>query len=199
MKYLLVVLITLCSAVILGCSDDPNVDTEAARKNLADGWTAYNRGDFSAALLSFERAINLDENLADAHNGLGWTHLSASPVSSINPQIMTTAKGAFEEAIRIDTSNADAWLGLANTLFLRRDKDSDFRAALRAINNALDADNGFFFRHDYQSAAELHALKAACYYYLGETALAKSSIGTAIKIDPQNATALALATLLEGG
>ena len=53
MKYLLVVLITLCSAVILGCSDDPNVDTEAARKNLADGWTAYNQGDFSAALPEF--------------------------------------------------------------------------------------------------------------------------------------------------
>jgi tetratricopeptide (TPR) repeat protein len=197
MKHLIAVL--LCSAVILGCSDAPDVDTEAARKNLADGWTAYNRGDFSAALLNFERAINLDENLADAHNGLGWTHLSASPVSSINPQIITKAKGEFEEAVRIDNSNADAWLGLANTLFLRREKDSDFRAALRAINNALDADNGFFFRHDYQTAAELHALKAACYYYLDEIDLATSSIGTAIKIDPQNAPALALATLLEGG
>lgn len=197
-KLLLAILVLLCSVATFGCSDAPDVDAEAARKNLEAGWTAYNQGDFSAALLSFERAVNLNENLADAHNGLGWTHLSASPVPSINPQIITKAQGAFEEAVRLDSSNADAWLGLANTLFLRREKDSDFRAALRSIDNALDADNSLFFRHDYQSPADLYALQAACYYYLGEIELAQSSIGTAIKIAPHNSTVLALVRLLEG-
>ena len=125
---------------------------EAARQQQTNGWLAYDREDFSRALLSFERATNLNPDLADAHNGLGWSHLSVSRVSAVNPQIVAKAKQAFEDAIRIDPSNADAWVGLANTLFLRRESDSDFQAALLALENAFDANHQFLFRHDYRSA-----------------------------------------------
>ena len=197
MKHFATAVAILCFSVIFSCSNDPEFDTEVARENQVDGWAAYNRGDFSTALLSFEQAINLDEDLADAHNGLGWSRMSTLQASSINLQVIAKAKEAFEEAIRRDPSNADAWIGLANTLFLRREEASDFQTALRAIDNALVADNRFLFRHDYQSAADLHALKAACYYYLGETELAQSAIDTAIKIDSKNATALSLVELLK--
>ena len=197
MKHFTTAVAILCFATMFSCSDDSEFDTEAARENQVDGWAAYNREDFSTALLSFERAINLDEDLADAHNGLGWSRMSTLQASSINLQVIANAKEAFEEAIRRDPSNADAWIGLANALFLRREEASDFQTALRAIDNALTADNRFLFRHDYQSAADLHALKAACYYYLGETELAQSAINAVIKIDPQNAAALSLAELLK--
>jgi len=197
MNRYIVAIIFLGFVALLGCSNDSEFDTEAAQKNQADGWAAYHQGNFLAALLSFERAINLDPTLADAHNGLGWSHLSASQVSSINPQIIEKAQGAFEEAIRLDASNADAWIGLANTLFLRREKASDFQTALRAIDNALKADHRTLFRHDYQSAADLHALRAACYYYLGETDLASASVESAIQTNPKNATALSLEQLLK--
>ena len=197
MNRYIVVIMLLGFVALLGCSNDSEFDTEAAQKNQVAGWAAYNQGSFSAALLSFERAINLDPNLADAHNGLGWSHLSASQVSSINPQIIAKAQGAFEEAIRLDASNADAWIGLANTLFLRREKALDFQTALRAIDNALKADHRTLFRHDYQSAADLQALRAACYYYLGETDLASVWVESAIQTNPKNATALSLEQLLK--
>ena len=197
MKHFTTAVAILCFAAMFSCSDDPEFDTEAARENQVDGWAAYNRGDFSTALLSFEQAINLDEDLADAHNGLGWSRMSTLQASSINLQVIAKAKEAFEEAIRRDPSNADAWIGLANALFLRREEASDFQTALRAIDNAFTADNRFLFRHDYQSAADLHALKAACYYYLGETELAQSAIDAVIKIDPKNTAALSLAELLK--
>ena len=181
----------------IGCSDAPNPDAEAARAQHANGWLAYNQGDFSAALLSFERAANLNPDLADAHNGLGWSHLSMSRVSVVNPQIVAKAKEAFENAIRADPSNADAWVGLANTLYLRRESDSDFQAALRAIENAFDANHQFLFRHDYQSAANLHVLKAACYFYLSKIDLARASALTAFGIDPRNASALSIRGLLD--
>lgn len=183
--------------VLFGCSNDQEYDTEAARRNHAVGWTAYNDGDFSAALLSFERAVNLDATLADAHNGLGWSHLSASRTSSVNPQIIAKAQDAFEEAIRLDVSNADAWIGLANTLFIRRENPTDFQTALLAIDNALKADHTTLFRHDYQSIADLHALKGACYFYLGERELAKNSVDAAIQVAPENTAALSLERLLE--
>ena len=187
----------LLFAIVVGCSDAPNPDAEAARQQQTNGWLAYDREDFSRALLSFERATNLNPDLADAHNGLGWSHLSVSRVSAVNPQIVAKAKQAFEDAIRIDPSNADAWVGLANTLFLRRESDSDFQAALLALENAFDANHRFLFRHDYRSAANLQALKAACYYYLGRIDLARASVQAAFGIDPRNTSALSIRGLLD--
>lgn len=196
-NYAVVYSVLLLFSLVIGCSDDVDPNTEAARQQQTNGWVAYDRKDISAALLSFERAVNLNPNLADAHNGLGWSRLGMSQVSVVNPQIVGKAKESFEDAIRIDPSNADAWVGLANTLFLRRGGDSDFQAALLALENAFDANHRFLFRHDYRSASDLHALKAACYFYLGKKELAKASVQTAISLEPQNPSALSLTRLLE--
>ena len=189
-------ILILCLITSFSCSDDPEVDTGTTQKGQLDGWAAYNKGDFSAALLHFERVIDLDATLADAHNGLGWTHLSISREPVTTSAILAKAQKAFEGAIRLDTSNADAWIGLANTLFLRRESAVDFQTALRAIHNALQGDHRTFFRHDYQSTADLYALRAACYYYLGQTDLAESTIESALQIEPSNLTALSLQQLL---
>ena len=180
-----------------GCSDDPEADTAAVQDRLVDGWTAYGSGDFSGALLHFQQVIELDSTVADAHNGLGWTHLSISREPVKTPEAIARAQEAFERAIRSDTSNADAWIGLADTLFLRRESDGDFRTALRAIDNALQGDHRTLFRHDYQSAADLHTLRAACYYYLGQTELARSAIESALQTEPSNTAALSLQQLLK--
>ena len=190
------VILILC-LMSFGCSDDPEVDTAVVEKRQMDGWAAYNKGDFSAALLHFERVIELDATRADAHNGLGWTHLSTSHVPATTPEILATAQREFEVAIRADTSNADAWIGLANTLFLRRESASDFQIALRAIDNALQGDQLTLFRHDYQSIADLYVLRAACYYYLGQRDLAISAIESALQTEPSNTTALSLQHLLK--
>ena len=190
------VILILC-LMSFGCSDDPEIDTAVVEKRQMDGWTAYDKGDFSAALLHFERVIELDATFADAHNGLGWTHLSKARGPATTPEILAKAQRAFEAAIRSDASSADAWIGLANTLFLRRESDSDFQIALRAIDNALQGDQRSLYRHDYQSVADLYALGAACYYYLGQTDLARSAIESALQTEPSNTTALALQQLLE--
>ena len=189
------VILILC-LVTFGCSDDPEVDTAVVEKRQIDGWTAYDKGDFSAALLHFERVIELDATFADAHNGLGWTHLSTAHAPATTPEILEKAQRAFEAAIRSDASSADAWIGLANTLFLRRESASDFQIALRAIDNALQGDHQTLFRHDYQSTADLYALRAACYYYLGQTDLAKSALESALQTEPSNTAALSLQHLL---
>jgi len=183
--------------MFFGCSDDPEVDTATVEKRQRDGWTAYDKGDFSAALLHFERVIELDATFADAHNGLGWTHLSTTRAPATTPEVLSKAQTAFETAIRSDASSADAWVGLANTLFLRRESAADFQLALRAIDNALEGDPRTLFRHDYQSIADLYALRAACYYYLGQADLAKSAVETALQTEPSNRTALLLQHLLK--
>ena len=189
-------ILILCLITSFGCSGDPEVDTGATQQGQMDGWAAYDKGDFSTALLHFERVIDLDVTLADAHNGLGWTHLSTSREPATTSAILVKAQKAFEGAIRSGTSNADAWIGLANTLFLRRESAADFQTALRAIDNALQGDHQTLFRHDYQSVADLYVLRAACYYYLGQTNLAGSTIESALQIEPSNIAALSLQQLL---
>ena len=47
------VILILCLIVSFGCSDDPEVDTDAAKKGQRDGWAAYDKGDFSPRTSDF--------------------------------------------------------------------------------------------------------------------------------------------------
>ena len=183
-------LFVACLLIQNGCSSDPDPHASSAVDYMEKGWRSYESGDYAQALLSFERAINFDENLADAHNGVGWSHLSLS----LNPPL---AQEAFQNAVQLDSSNADAWVGLANLLFLRHKDANDFRSAIRAIDNALQGDAQYLFRHDYRSNAELYAFKAACYYYLGEETSAEQEVSKALQIETTNRTAIVLQNLLK--
>ena len=176
--------------ILNGCSSDSDPNTPSAVNYTEQGWQHYESGNYAQALLSFERALNFDEELADAHNGVGWSHLSLA----LNPPL---AQEAFQNAVQLDTSNADAWVGLANILFLRNKEATDFRAAIRAIDNALQGDPQYLFRHDYRSKADLYALKASCYFYLGEHQSAAIEINKALQIDTTHKTAGVLKNLLK--
>ena len=183
-------LLASCFLILVGCSSDPDPNTSTALNHTEQGWRSYESGNYAQALLSFERAVNFDENLADAYNGVGWSHLSLS----LNPPL---AQEAFQNAVQLDPSNADAWVGLANLLFLRHKDTNDFRSAIRAIDNALQGDAEYLFRHDYRSKAELYVLKAACYYYLGDDTSAKQEVDKALQIETTNRTAIVLRELLQ--
>ena len=201
MCYIVRAAILVCCCLMLnGCSSDSDPNTSSAIDYTERGWNHYNSSNYAQALLSFERAVNFDENLADAHNGIGWSHLSLS----LNPPL---AQEAFQNAVQLDAANADAWVGLANVLYLRNTeagtqqasikKTNDFGSAIRAIDNALQGDAQYLFRHDYRSKADLYALKASCHYYLGEHQSAADEIHKALQIDTTNKTAIALQKLLK--
>ncbi|MCY4404351.1 MAG: tetratricopeptide repeat protein [Candidatus Poribacteria bacterium] len=176
---------------LIGCTSDYETELSSAASHTQQGWQHYRLGDYTQALISFERAINTDPEYADAHNGVGWSHLSLS-------LSIPLIQEAFQNAIRYDSSNTDAWVGLANVLYLRNKDSSDFNAAIRAIDNALQSDGQeYLYRHDYQSEADLFAMKAACYFYLGEIQKAKQEIDKALVIDEQNRTVNVLQNLLK--
>lgn len=189
--YLMLLLVTILAVFNLsGCSSDSDPNTPSAVNYTEQGWRHYKSGNYAQALLSFERALNFDEELADAHNGVGWSHLSLA----LNPPL---AQEAFQNAVQLDASNTDAWVGLANILYLRNKETNDFRSAIRAIDNALQGDAQYLFRHDYNSKADLYALKASCYFYLGEHQSAEIEINKALQVDTTHRTAVALQNLLK--
>ena len=191
LPYLMMLLVTILAVLNLsGCSSDSDPNTPSAVNYTEQGWRHYESGNYAQALLSFERALNFDEELADAHNGVGWSHLSLA----LNPPL---AQEAFQNAVQLDASNTDAWVGLANILYLRNKETNDFRSAIRAIDNALQGDAQYLFRHDYNSKADLYALKASCYFYLDEHQSAEVEINKALQVDTTHRTAVALQNLLK--
>lgn len=174
----------------LACSNDTETESSTTLKHTQIGWSTYNSGDFTQALLSFERALKVDPEFADAHNGVGWSNLSLSLSLQFSQE-------SFQNAVKIDPKNSDAWVGLANVLYLRNKNKSDFESAIRAIDNALQGDEQYLYRHDYLSKANLSALKAACYYYLGDNDKTINEIKNTLSIDSENRTALALQSLFK--
>lgn len=173
----------------MSCSNDTNVEGTTSSNHIQQGWTAYDSDDFTQAILNFERALNADPELADAHNGVGWSNLSLGLPLSL-------AQEAFQTAIKLDTSNGDAWVGLANVLYLRQNDKTDFESALLAIDNALQAEKQYLYRHDYTAESDLYALKACCYFYLGDLHKANQEIEHVLSIDKNNKTAILLQKLI---
>ena len=183
------ILISLLILTHLACSNDTDSESSTTLRHTQIGWSAYNSGNFTQALLSFERALKTDPEFADAHNGVGWSNLSLSLSLQFSQE-------SFQNAVKIDPTNGDAWVGLANVLYLRNKNKTDFESAIRAIENALQGDEQYLYRHDYFSKANLLALKAACYYYLGDIDKTRNEINKVLSLDVKNSTAIALQSLI---
>ena len=67
---------------------------------------------------------------------------------------------------------------------------------LKAIDNALQGDAKYLYRYDYNSEADLRALKAQCYYYLGEWDKARDEVNRVLAIEKNNSVALTIQSLL---
>lgn len=199
MKYFLLYLICfLLLFSIAGCgTDSEDEQLSTPEENIRNGWEKYRSGSYGPAILAFERALSEDgSHLADAYNGLGWAYLGFSQSVGVNQKNLETSLSKFQEAIIHDRSNADAWVGQAGLLLIRRGSQDDFRNALKAIDNALQGNSEYLYRHDYDSETDLHVLKVQCYYYLGELNKAKDEVNRALAVEKNNDTALVMKNLL---
>jgi len=190
------------SVLYFGCGDDPDEEqTAMPEESLQTGWAEYSSGNYGTAMLAFEKAIADGEGVsttavADAYNGLGWVYLGFSQNAGVNQKNITTALSKFQEAITLDSANADAWVGQAGLLLARRGSQDDLKDALKAIDNALQEDAKYLYRHDYDSEADLRALKVQCHYYLGEWNKAQNEINRVLAIEKNNGVALTIQKLL---
>jgi tetratricopeptide (TPR) repeat protein len=191
------VLILPC-ILCFGCGSDPEEERVITPdKDVQRGWDEYESGEYGIAMQSFERAITTDgDHLADAYNGLGWVYLGFSRNAGVNHKNLATALGKFEEAVTRDSANADAWVGKAALLLIRRSSQDDLRDALKAVDKALEGNAEYLYRHDYDSQADLYALKAQCYYYLGELNEAQDEVKRALDVEKYNSVALAMQKLI---
>ncbi len=200
--YLLTCAFIVLSLLYFGCGSDPDEEQAATpEESLNNGWMEYRSGNYGTAILAFEKALADGDGVsttavADAYNGLGWVYWGFSQNTGVNQKNITTALSKFQEAIALDVDNADAWVGQAGLLLARRGSQDDLKDALKAIDNALQGDTEYLYRHDYDSEADLRALKIQCYYYLGEWGKARDEISRVLAIEKNNGVALTIQGLL---
>jgi len=182
-----------------GCGSDPESEQVAMSVDyLQNAWEEYHSADYGAAILAFERALDDEDasTAADAYNGLGWVYLGFSRSLGINQKNIETALSKFQQASALDSTNADAWVGQAGLLLARRASQDDLRDALKAVDNAFSGNAEYLYRHDYDTEADLRALKAQCYYYLGEWDSALNEVNRVLAVEKDNRVALTMKGLL---
>lgn len=197
--FLFLALMVLMVVISMNCGSNHDEKSTDSDTELADGWREYASGDYESAILAFEKASNGEapaDVIADSYNGIGWTYLSISQNIGINSANLDNAIGEFRKSIERDKSNADAMVGRAVALLLRRNGSEDYQDAIALVDLALNGDSDFMYRHDYKSKADLHALKSQCYCYLGEIDKAEIEANLALSIQGDNKTALSVKKLM---
>ncbi|MRR10876.1 hypothetical protein EG831_12570 [bacterium] len=146
-------IIALClAAVAAGCGKSDSGGTTAppvteltAAEYLAQGWTSFNAGGFSAAQTSFGNAIAKDSTLADAYNGRGWCQgILGSPASAL----ASFATGATRTGTAVVLNEITAGMAFAYSAMDSASK------AVTSGSSVLLADNDWQFSHTYRASQD---------------------------------------------
>ena len=103
-----IILLFLIAAMVMGsmCKMGPTKKERIRSFNDA-GWTAFEEGDFSDALLEFTDAYDLDTNNVTANVGLAWCMLLLGEAD------LSFIVNALEKGSTSTNWQNDAWCGLA--------------------------------------------------------------------------------------
>ena len=164
----------------------------ALRDDLPVSWDLYNATSYTEAIDAFSKVLQDADNIegidnvrneikSEAQNGIGWSFFKL--------QQLAEAALAFDQATRLDRTNADAWVGGSGVALARQ----DYGRAVQFGSQALEIDptyssgtradiSGRLLNHDDFDVRQLRVLLAEAYFQLGRY----SAID---RPDPNNATA----------
>lgn len=178
MKKIIIYFVISILVAVFGCSKKTTTAPEpeiTAAELLAQGWTYFNAGSFSAALSSFQQAKTKDPALVDAYNGTGWCQ---GILGQKNEALAT-----FNSGLTQQSANMEMRAGLS---FVYASFDS-CQSAILNDSLVLASDSLWIFSHKYLLSAdqimdykELNLLLAECYYKLGNFT---ASLEAVIKLD----------------
>lgn len=128
--------LTLCFAACDSGGGSPTPPETGA--TVAEGWIAFEAGDFTGARTAFTAVLQDDPTNGEAHNGLGWSELRLGN--------LFTATGAFDDALANGVSGADPHVG--NSIALRDINPVNYDATIASVDLALGINAAYQFAHD---------------------------------------------------
>jgi len=153
---------------------------------------------FGKAIISFNKAVALNELHAEAHRGLAYAHKGKGDDGAYQEHLrraadlfalqdkLTELKEVFGEILREDPEAVNPY----NTLGVRLRRSGDYLGALHAYNQALMVT---------PEDENLHYNIAKAYIYSGEQRKALAHLSQALAIRPEFVEAAHLARRLEAG
>ena len=146
--------------IVISCS--PSVEGL-----LDDGWRAFEAGDFETAKSCFLDAIEINNDCADAYNGLGWSCAKLDDISQ--------ATRSFQSAINKDHNLWDSYAGFAIV-------EMDYENAVNKASTVITNEPNYCFSHDTTVTIEdIYLCRAHGRVCLGEFEEALSDVRV---IDP---------------
>lgn len=144
--------------------DKPDLH-EAARINTQLGWNYASQGLLDVAEIKLKKAIDQDENLAEAHSGLGYVYAQRNNVED--------ARTEYRRAISLDGDDPEIrnnyGVFLCNT-GKYQEGDSNFMLALK--------------NRSYSTPAKAWTNAGVCAHQAGDRARAEANFRHALQIDP---------------
>lgn len=138
----------------------------------AEGWSAFEAGDFELAAAKFDSAQLSDPDFVDAYNGAGWAYAYLKEFSA--------SAENFENAIDLNANFTEAHAGASLTYHAR----DEFDDAIAEANTTLTASPNFVFSHDSSvDALDIRITLALSYFSTGDFVNAAAQMDV---IDPQH-------------
>jgi len=149
----------------LGCDGDEPFVKMSQADWTADGWAAWQKGDYDGAEMAFGNALKVDPYYAEAHGGLGWTY--------IRMQNLEEALDKFENAILIGEQAGTRlpvrqliYMGAATAYEANDDYELSAERGRYMVNN-LDVAKFEFAADKRVTGYDLYIILALDYYGLG--------------------------------
>jgi tetratricopeptide (TPR) repeat protein len=137
-RHLVILLPLTLGIVACDNGDDPKANDELGVEEIIDlGWNYFSENNYSDALELFEAAISRSGNIADAHNGAGWSHGHMRDG-------LTQATNSFSNSYSIDTTMYDALGGWAFATF----ELGNWVSAIEKSDSLLNRRPGWRFLHE---------------------------------------------------
>jgi len=161
-KLILAILAIKAILTLLGCSrefDNPFDPNNSSRQAVyvKEGWQAYRTGDIDKAQNAFVSALSLDDEYAEAYNGLGWCEFRLGNLSE--------AGEAFSSAIENEPTMSDAHAGLAGTSLAA----GEYKSAVEHAALVLNSTPRYICSHDASiTYYQLRLILAEGYFQMGE-------------------------------
>ncbi len=147
--------------LFFACSKGPTGGevSKTPQDRVNEGWTAFESGDYSTAVVSFEEALEEDNTLWEAHHGLGWTLARLGNSGQ--------AVNHFLNAISQNPASLSAKAGLA----LIYNAQMQYNNSNQRSGEVLQMNAQWIFEHDNRvDWKDLVILRAENFFALGQFA-----------------------------